>query len=108
MREQFVEKNYVDPLMMEPDDHLRQMNFAKTRIEAEAYNNAIGLLMPLLRTTDFAAEAYYLIGFANAGKKNYESAIRFMQKALELEPDNEGYSRSMEFLKTVTSKQGTN
>ena len=103
MRERYVEKEYIEPLMMDPGDHLRQMNFAKTRIEAEAYNDAIGLLMPLL-STDFGAEAYYMIGYANAAKKNYEAAIRYMEKALELEPENEGYSKSLQFLKTVTER----
>ena len=107
MRERYVEENYIEPLMMNPDDHFRQMNYAKTRIEAEDYNDAIGLLMPLLKT-DYGAEAYYMIGFVNAGKKNYKSAIRFMEKALELEPGNEDYSRSVEFLRTLTEKQNKN
>ena len=107
MRERYVEENYIDPLMMVPGDHFRQMNFAKTRIEAEEYNDAIGLLMPLLQT-DYGAEAYYLIGFINAGKKNYGSAIQFMEKALEIEPNNEDYSRSVEFLRRLTVEPSKN
>ena len=101
MRERYVEREYIEPLMADPDDLLRQMNFAKTRIEAEEYNDAIGLLMPLL-STEFGAEAYYMIGYANAGKKNYEAGIRYIEKAVELEPENEGYAQSLQFLRTIS------
>ncbi|MDA0685108.1 MAG: triple tyrosine motif-containing protein, partial [Bacteroidetes bacterium] len=99
MRDQYVQQHYIRPLMKDPNDHVRRMNLAKTHVEGEDYNNAIGFLMPLLNT-DFKAEAYYLIGYCYAGQKDYKSAAEYIGKALEVEPDNSGYRHSLEMIKS--------
>ena len=100
MREAYVDREYIRPLLQDPDDHFRRMNLAKTRIEAEDYQNAIGWLMPLLDTDD-KAEAYYLIGYIFAGQKDFESAVTYFEKALKHEPDHSGYARTLEVINSL-------
>ena len=98
IREEYIEQKYIVPLLQNPGDHRRRMEFAQTRIELGEFNNAISILMNLL-DTDLRAEAYYLIGFTYAGKKNFSSAVRYVEKALEYDPENRGYQYSLEVLK---------
>jgi ligand-binding sensor domain-containing protein len=97
MREEYVDREYIRPLMQDPNDHFRRMNLARTRIEAEDYQNAIGWLMPLLNTDD-RAEANYLMGYALAGQKDFRSAVTYFEKALEYEPDHSGYADALKVI----------
>ena len=95
LREQYIDRTYIRPLMADPSDHDRRLDLGRTRIESERYAEAIGWLMPLLQT-DHRAEAYYLIGYAYAGKKDYGAAAQYIEMAVVADPSNEGYSRSLE------------
>ena len=98
MREGYIERKYIEPLLQNPDDHRRRMDLAKTQIESNSFNEAISTLMYLLNT-DLKGEAYYYIGFSYAGKTDYEAAVRYVEKALEHDPENRGYENSLEVLK---------
>jgi len=98
IREEFVEKKYIGPLLQNPEDHQRRMELAHTLIQSGDFNGAISTLTPLL-STDFKPEAYYLIGFSYAGKKSFQEAVLYIEKALEHDPENRGYQYSLEVLR---------
>ena len=98
IREEYVERQYIRPLLENPGNHRRRMELAHTLIESEDFNGAISTLMHLL-DTDLKAEAFYLIGYVYAGKMDFEAAIRYIEKALEYDPENRGYRYSLEVLK---------
>jgi ligand-binding sensor domain-containing protein len=100
LREQYVNYAYVQPLIENTGDTLRRINFAKTRIEGEEYNDAIAMLMPLLHTSH-RAEAYYLIGYAYVGQKNYQTAIQYFERALGIKPEHTGYAQSLEIIRSL-------
>ena len=102
MREAYVERQYLRTLLEDPTNHRRRMAFAQTLIQSGDYNNAISTLMHLL-ATDRKAEAYYLIGYSYAGKSDFDAAIRYIEKALEHDPENKGYQSSLETLKVEVS-----
>ena len=104
MREDYVERTYIRPLIENPDDHLRRMDLARVRVESEDYNGAISALTSLLNT-ELKAEAYYLIGYAYAGQKNHETAVAYFEKALEHDSGNEDYAHSLGVLKGLLSKK---
>jgi len=98
IREGFVERQYLRPLLEDPINYQRRMELAHTLIQSGDFNNAISTLMHLL-DTDFKTEAYYFIGYSYAGKMDFEAAIQYIKKALEHDPENRGYKRSLEVLK---------
>ena len=97
LREGYVERHYIRPLLETPENHRLRMQLAKTWIETGNFNEAISTLMNLL-DTDLKAEAYYFIGYSYAGKRNFEEAVRYMGEALEHDPENRGYRNSLEVL----------
>ena len=103
LREVYVERKYIHPLLEDPKNHRLRMQLAKTRIETENFNEAISTLMSLL-DTDMRAEAYYFIGYSYAGKKNFEEAVRYVGLALEHDPENRGYRYSLEVLRGELSQ----
>ena len=104
MREDYIRRRYIRPLMATPGNHQLRMELAQTRVESEDYNGAITALMPPIGTP-LRAEALYLIGYAYAGRKEYESAVTYVRRALEADPDNEGYSESLKVLRQAASEQ---
>jgi len=98
LREGYVERHYIRPLLETPENHRLRMQLAKTWIETGNFNEAISTLMNLL-DTDLKAEAYYFIGYSYAGKRSFKEAVRYMGKALECDPENRGYRYSLEILK---------
>ena len=105
MRDDYVKRRYLLPLMDNPDDYGRRIDYARSKVEGEEFNDAVALLMPLL-DTDLKAEAHYLIGFAYAGQKDYPLAIRYFEKALEGDPDNVDYAHGLDVLRELLKKQG--
>jgi len=103
MRSEYVRGKYIEPLLQNPGDHPRRMELARTRIESGDFNEAIVTLMNLLET-DLKAEAYYLIGYSYAGQQNIATAVRYVEKALEHDPENRGYRYSLEGLKRELMK----
>jgi ligand-binding sensor domain-containing protein len=104
MREDHVQRRYVQPLMDEPGNHELRMELAQTRVESEDYNGAITALMPLL-DTPLRAEGLYLIGYAYAGRKDYRSAVRYVEEALGVDPENVGYAESLRVLRRAESRE---
>jgi hypothetical protein len=98
MREDYVERKYIEPLLRNPEDHQARMKLAHTLIQSGDFNNAISTLMALL-DTEQKAEAYYYIGFSYAGKMNFKAAVSYMERALEHDPGNEGYIYSLSLIK---------
>jgi tetratricopeptide (TPR) repeat protein len=98
MREKYIERQYLRPLLENPGDHRTRMELAYTSIEAEDYNNAISVLMNLL-DIDMRAEAYYLIGFSYANKKDFSSAVHFAEEVVRYAPQHQGYKRGLEFFR---------
>ena len=84
--------------------HELRMELAQTRVESEDYNGAITALMPLL-DTPLRAEGLYLIGYAYAGRKDYRSAVTYIEQALQAEPDNVGYAASLKVLRRAASRE---
>ena len=97
-RESYVEQRYITPLVENRLDHQQRLALAKTRIESEEYNDAISHLLPLL-DSEIEAEALYLIGYSYAGKDDLGKAVRYIEKAVEADPGNKEYRRSLEVLK---------
>jgi tetratricopeptide (TPR) repeat protein len=60
--------------------------------------------MPLLNT-GVKAEAYYLVGCCYAGEKDHESAIRYFEKALEHDPENDDYAHGLQVLRDIVSRK---
>ena len=98
IREEYIERQYLHPLLENPTNYRRRMEFAHTLIESGDFNNAISTLMHLL-DTDLRAEAYYFIGYSYAAKKNFKEAVYYIKKALGYDPENRGYKHSLEVLK---------
>ena len=103
IREKYVERTYIRPLLENPENHRRRMELGYTLLESGDYNNAISTLMNLL-DTDLKAEAYYLIGFSYAKKEGFEEAVRFAEKAVKHDPQHLGYKRGLEFFKGELTK----
>ena len=99
-RESFVDRTYVMPLLEDPLDNQRRLAFARTRLEAEYYNDAILQLSSLLNSP-FKAEVLYLIGYSYAGQEDLSRAIRYIDQATQIAPDNYGYRRSLEILQAA-------
>ena len=104
LRNRYAERRYLRPLIADPAAHDLRMVFARSRIESEDHNGAISALTALL-DTDLAAEACYLIGYAYAGLKDYASAATHIQKAVELDPENPEFARSLKVIKGVLARQ---
>jgi len=102
-RERYVDEIYIGPLLENSQNHYRRLALAKTRIEAEGYNDAISALMPLL-DTKVEAEALYLIGYAYAGKGQYQDALDYFARAVSKEPENSHYSGSLETLRNAVQE----
>jgi len=96
-QENHVEATYIRPLLQNPRNYNLRIELAKTRIESAEYNDAIATLMPLLDTRH-KAESLYLIGYAYAGKEDYQNASHYVAQALTQDPDNFHYQRSFELL----------
>ena len=103
LREDYVEQQYILPLLDNPQNHSRRMDLARMRIESREYNQAISTLLPLL-DTEQGSEALYLIGYAHAGKQEYERALTYFEQALTRAPNNVHYARSVETLKSTLEK----
>ena len=102
-RESYVEQRYITPLLENRLDYQQRLALAKTRIESEDYNDAISHLLPLL-DSEIKAEALYLIGYAYTGKDDLEKAVLYVEKAVEADPENGGYRRSLEVLKKALAE----
>ena len=97
LRAAYIDRQYLRPLLDAPDDHGLRLDFAHMQIQAAEYTQAISTLMVLLQT-EHRADALYYIGFCYAGLEQYAAAVDYMRKALEADPDNRGYQRSLAVL----------
>ena len=98
VREKHVQQEYIRPLLRNPDNHGLRLDLARVRIESEDYNGGISVLMGLLET-ELRAEAQFLIGYAYVGLDDFETAIRHMGEAVEVDPDNVIYASRLEMLR---------
>ncbi|MEE3234586.1 MAG: tetratricopeptide repeat protein, partial [Candidatus Latescibacterota bacterium] len=89
----FFEVTYIRPLLSDPNNDLVRLNMAKSHIESEEFNLALGHL-PLVSGT-FKAQALYLIGYSYAGLGDYENASKYVEQALEMDPQHTGYMESL-------------
>jgi len=103
-RDDYVKRHYVLPLLGNPSEHERRAAFGRARLEAGDYLDAIAILMPLL-DTDLKSEAYYLIGYAYVGQKDYALAVRHFENALQHDPENEDYAEGLRVLRGVLKRQ---
>jgi len=103
MRSEYVNRKYIHPLLKNPHDHIRRIEFVQTKIETQNFNDAIVFAIPLLET-EHRAQAYALIGCAYAGQKDIPSAVQAFEKALEHAPNNLDYTQNLDLLKKALSK----
>jgi tetratricopeptide (TPR) repeat protein len=104
LREDYVKRRYILRLIENPDDHVRRIELAQTKIESEDYNDAITAVLPLLHS-DYQDYANYLIGCADAGQDDFETAAQYFERALEQDPGNPNYERGLEVLKAWIQRQ---
>jgi|GEM_PF-1147032 len=93
LRSKFFEVTYIRPLLGDPNNDLVRLNMAKSHIESEEFNLALGHL-PLV-SGKFKAQALYLIGYSYAGLGDYENAAKYVEQALEMDPQHTGYMESL-------------
>ena len=106
LRDDHLQREYIRPLLSDPDDHELRLRLARARIEAEDYNDGISGLTQLLRT-DLRAEASFWIGYAYVGLDDYGAAIQHMEKALEADPDNWIYRSRVSISRSCPYLPGT-
>ena len=104
LRGEYVKREYILPLIQNPDDHIRRIELVQTKIEAEDFNDATLTALPLL-TTEHRAYAYFLMGCSSAGQKDIRSAVTYFEKALEYDPENPDYAHGLNVLRKLLSKE---
>jgi tetratricopeptide (TPR) repeat protein len=62
----------------------KRLNDAKTMVDAKQYNNALELLIPLFEERERDHELYFLLGKCFLETGDSSNAVRFFQKAIEL------------------------
>lgn len=104
LREEYIARRYIRPLLENPQDHGRRMELGHALIQASDYNGAIAALMSLL-DTDLRGEASYNIACAYAGQRDYQSAVDCVARALQADPENLRYRRGLDLLKGEQRRQ---
>ncbi|MBT5832630.1 MAG: tetratricopeptide repeat protein [Candidatus Latescibacteria bacterium] len=104
LRNEYVQREYILPLIQNPKDHIRRIELVQTKIEAEDFNDAIITAVPLLET-EYRAHAYFLMGCAYAAQKDIRSAVTYFEKALENDPENPDYANSLSILKKILAQE---
>lgn len=103
LRGQYVERRYIGPLLANPGDHQRRLEYGRTLIESEDYNSGIAVLMPLL-DAPLQGEASYLIGYCFARRGSYAEAVRYAERAVKAEPDNDAYQHGLAYFRAQLAK----
>ena len=97
-RDQYIARQYIRPLLDDPQDHRRRMELGHALIQSGDYNGAIAALTPLLATS-LRAEAFYNIGCAYAGQGDLASAADYVGKALDQDPWSLRYDQGLRVLR---------
>ena len=63
---------------------------AVSLIEAENYQAAIDVLLPLAETDSQNADVFNWLGYAHRKMQNYDEALKYYLNALELDPEHLG------------------
>ena len=72
-----------------PESMIANYYLAQIKIKRKKHEDALGLLGELAEATPQFAEVHYLLGVAHHGVHNNSEAIKSLQRALEMNPDDE-------------------
>ncbi|MDP6041875.1 MAG: tetratricopeptide repeat protein [Candidatus Latescibacteria bacterium] len=104
LQKKYETREYILPLIKNPNDHIRRIKLVQTKIESEDFNDAILTLIPLLNT-EYRAEAQFLMGCAYAGQNDIRSAVAAFEKALEYDPENSDYANGLTALRKMLERE---
>jgi tetratricopeptide (TPR) repeat protein len=84
-----AEKGFAGFRKTSPESMIANYYLAQIKIKRKKYDDALELLGELSEATPHFAEVHYLLGVAHYGVHNNTEAIKSLQKALEMNPEDE-------------------
>lgn len=96
-----AEKGFASFHEKSPESMIANYYLAQIKLKRKRYKEALSLLTELAETTPQFAEVYYLLGVANQGLHNNVEAIKNLQTALEMSPDDERVKTKLTLLTDV-------
>ncbi|MFO8064236.1 MAG: tetratricopeptide repeat protein [Spirochaetota bacterium] len=96
-----AEKGFASFHEKSPESMIANYYLAQIKLKRKRYKEALSLLNELAETTPQFAEVYYLLGVANQGLHNNTDAIKNLQTALKMNPDDERVKTKLTLLTDV-------